>query len=78
MTISFGQAELVAMGASVAGLLIAFYQMGYGLAAFGIGPLQESIGLSLSSIYLGAAVVAVVLGALSFMVVGRAARPATA
>ncbi len=46
LTISFGQAELVAIGASVAGLLIAFYQMGYGLAAFGIGPLQELVGLS--------------------------------
>jgi len=78
LTISFGQAELVAIGASVAGLLIAFYQMGYGLAAFGIGPLQESIGLSLSSIYVGVAVVAVALGVLSFMVVGRASRSATA
>lgn len=77
LTISFGQAELVAIGASVAGLLIAFYQMGYGLAAFGIGPLQDDLGLSLSSIYLAAAVVAVMLGVLSFVVV-RASRPATA
>ena len=51
LTISFGQTELVAIGASVAGLLIAFYQMGYGLAAFGVGPLQEAVGLSLSTIY---------------------------
>jgi fucose permease len=77
LTISFGQAELVAIGASVAGLLIAFYQMGYGLAAFGIGPLQDVLGLSMSTIYLAAAVVAVAMGALSFIVV-RASRPATA
>ena len=76
LTISFGQAELVAIGASVAGLLIAFYQMGYGLAAFGIGPLQETVGLSLSTIYLAAAVVAVAMGILSFTVVRRP-RPAT-
>jgi fucose permease len=77
LTISFGQAELVAIGASVAGWLIAFYQMGYGLAAFGIGPLQDVLGLSMSTIYLAAAVVAVAMGALSFIVV-RASRPATA
>jgi fucose permease len=77
LTISFGQAELVAIGASVAGLLIAFYQMGYGLAAFGIGPLQELVGLSLSTIYAAAAVVAVVMGILSFTVV-RGPKPASA
>ncbi len=51
LTISFGQRELVAVGASLAGLLIAFYQMGYGLAAFGIGPLEEHGGLCLTAIY---------------------------
>ena len=41
LTISFGQEELTAIAASVAGGLIAFYQMGYGIAAFGVGPLQS-------------------------------------
>jgi fucose permease len=65
LTISFGQRELAAL----AGLLIAFYQMGYGIAAFGIGPLEERAGLSLTSIYGAVAVVALVMGLLSFRVV---------
>jgi predicted MFS family arabinose efflux permease len=39
LTISFGQEELPASSAAVAGGVIAFYQVGYGIAAFGIGPL---------------------------------------
>ena len=35
------------MAASVAGGLIAFYQIGYGIAAFGVGPLQRRAGLEL-------------------------------
>jgi len=77
LTISFGQDELVAIGATVAGLLIAFYQMGYGLAAFGIGPLVERFGVPLPTIYLATAAVALAMGALSFIVV-RAPRPAIA
>ena len=65
LTISFGQREL----AAAAGLLIAFYQMGYGIAAFGIGPLEERAGLSLTTIFGAVAVVALVLGLLSFRVV---------
>ena len=50
LTISFGQNELTTIGASVAGGLIAFYQIGYGIAAFGVGPLDERAGLSLHAI----------------------------
>jgi fucose permease len=74
LTISFGQRELVAVGASLAGLLIAVYQMGYGIAAFGIGPLQERAGLSFSTIFIAVAVVAVVMGVLASVVVRE--RPA--
>ena len=85
LTISFGQRELVAVGASLAGLLIAVYQMGYGVAAFGIGPLQERVGMGFSTILIAVAVVAVVMGVLAAVVVrerpaipassGSAARP---
>ena len=71
LTIGFGQEELVAMAASVAGLLIAAYQVGYGVAAFGVGPLERVTGLDLRQIYGLTALVALALAALSFVVVAR-------
>jgi predicted MFS family arabinose efflux permease len=71
LTISFGQEALTAIAASAAGLLIAFYQMGYGIAAFGVGPLQEYAGLSLNALYGATAVVALILAALSFNITRR-------
>jgi Major Facilitator Superfamily len=68
LAISFGQKELVAITASVAGGLIAFYQIGYGVAAFGVGPLQTWAGLDLSTIYGATAVIACAMAALSFLV----------
>ena len=71
LTISFGQRELVAVGASVAGGLIAVYQVGYGLAAFGVGPLHDVLGISLGAIYGATAIVAVAMGILARVVVPR-------
>ena len=68
LTISSGQKELTAIAASVPGGLIAFYQMGYGIAAFGVGPLQQKAGLSLATIFGSAAIVALIMSALSFVV----------
>jgi fucose permease len=68
LAISFGQKELVTIAASVAGGLIAFYQIGYGIAAFGVGPLQSWAGLNLSTIYGATAVIACAMAALSFLV----------
>jgi len=70
LTISFGEEELTAMSAAVAGGIIAFYQLGYGIAAFGVGPLQNA-GVSLSAIFGGTAIVAAIMAALSFIVVRR-------
>jgi fucose permease len=77
LTISFGQREMAALGATVAASLIAFYQIGYGLSAFGVGPLVDNAGIGLSTVYRTAAIVAVVLGVLSFVVV-RSRRPVVA
>ena len=45
LTMSFAEEELTTIAASVAGGLIAFYQIGYGIAAFGVGPLESRAGL---------------------------------
>jgi fucose permease len=76
LTISSGQKELTAIAASVPGGLIAFYQMGYGIAAFGVGPLQQKAGLSLATIFGSAAIVALVMSALSFVVTRHRDMPA--
>jgi hypothetical protein len=64
----------------VAGGLIAAYQVGYGIAAFGVGPLRDH-GIALSTVYGWGAVVAVAMGLLAFVVArstgeGRRAHPA--
>jgi MFS family permease len=76
LTISFGQKELTDIAASVAGGLIAFYQIGYGIAAFGVGPVQTWAGLDLNVIYGGTAIVAIVMAALSFVVTRKSSAPA--
>jgi MFS family permease len=75
LTISFGQGELTAISAAVAGGVIAFYQLGYGLAAFGIGPLLDA-GVELSTIFRLAAAVALALAGASLVVARRRPSPA--
>jgi MFS family permease len=67
LTISFGQAQLTTIAAAMAGGVIAFYQLGYGIAAFGVGPLLDG-GVKLSSVYAASAVIAAAMGLLSFVV----------
>ena len=82
LTISFGQAQLATMATAAAGAIIASYQVGYGLAAFGVGPLLDA-GHSLAGIFRATAVVAAVMGLVSFEVARRGTgaprpvRPAT-
>jgi hypothetical protein len=65
LTIGFGQKELAAMGAALAGGVIAFYQVGYGIAAFGVGPLIDH-GVKLPTVYGFGAIIAVAMGLASF------------
>ena len=66
LSISFGQGQLKAISATVASGVIAFYQLGYGIAAFGAGPLQKA-GVGLSTIFGLTTVVALGMGVLSFV-----------
>jgi predicted MFS family arabinose efflux permease len=75
LTISFGQEEMAAISAAMAGGIIAFYQLGYGIAAFGVGPLVDS-GVELPTIYAVSAVIAAAAGLLSFAIARRAPRSA--
>jgi MFS family permease len=74
LTIGFGEEELTTMTAAVAGGVIAFYQVGYGIAAFGVGPLLDS-GVDLPTVYGVSAIVAVAMGFVSFAVT-RVPQPA--
>jgi predicted MFS family arabinose efflux permease len=71
LIISFGQKQLVQLGSSAAGVLIAFYQLGYGLAAFGGGSLQQSLKLSIASLFGWGAAVAITLAVLSALITLR-------
>ncbi|HEY6276551.1 MAG TPA: MFS transporter [Streptosporangiaceae bacterium] len=71
LTISFAEEQLLSMGASVAGGVIAFYQVGYGIAAFGTGPLVDA-GVALPTLFGAAAAAAVIMGGLSFVLARRA------
>jgi predicted MFS family arabinose efflux permease len=74
LVISLGQEELTSVAASVAGGLICAYQVGYGIAAFGVGPLLSRAGLRLNTIYGDTAAVALAMTVLSFALVRRRRR----
>jgi MFS family permease len=74
LVIGFAQEELTTMSASVAGGLIGAYQIGYGMAAFGVGPLQAVAKLSLGLIFGGTALFAIGLALLAVLLVRFAPR----
>jgi MFS family permease len=76
LTISMGQEKLASHQAVVAGGVIACYQVGYGIAAFGVGPLT-SAGVRLPTIFAASAGVAAAMGALSLAVARGRPSPRT-
>ncbi len=69
LSISFGGKEFPRLAGIVSGELIAFYQIGYGIAAFGVGALQDRMGVPLSTIYASASLLAVAMIVLAFLVI---------
>jgi MFS family permease len=76
LTISIGQEKLASHQAVVAGVVIACYQAGYGIAAFGVGPVTDA-GVRLPAIFAVSAGVAAVMGALSLVVAHGRPSPAS-
>ena len=71
LLIGFGGKQLKSFSNSVPGIIISFYLLGYGVAAFGVGPLEEFGHLSLRAIYAVGAIISFVLGMLSLYIIHR-------
>ena len=72
LSISFGGGEFPQLSAVMAGGLIAFYQLGYGVAAFGTGPLRDGMRLPFSTIFAFGSAIAVLLVVVAALIVHRA------
>jgi MFS transporter, FHS family, glucose/mannose:H+ symporter len=71
LSISFGGNEFPRLSAVMAGELIAFYQLGYGVSAFGTGPLRDVIGLPFAMIFAAGSVVSLPLAVIAALIVRR-------
>jgi MFS family permease len=71
LSISFGGDEFPPLQAVMAGALLAFYQLGYGVAAFGTGPLRDSMGMSFSMIFAAGSLVALLLAVIAALIIRR-------
>lgn len=71
LSISFAGTEFPRQSAKMSGNLIAFYQIGYGLAAFGAGALVDRYAISYSDVFSACSLVALVLVGTAFLIAGR-------
>ncbi|MEX1013388.1 MAG: MFS transporter [Waddliaceae bacterium] len=67
LTISFGSVQLPSIARSIAGIVIAFYLLGYGIGAFGPG-VAVDFTYTLSSVYVFSSLAALVLAILAFFI----------
>lgn len=78
LTISFGGAEFPTRAATISGELIAFYQIGYGVAAFGVGPLHAVGGFAYSTAFGVGGGVALILAGVALLVARHPAQASPA
>jgi hypothetical protein len=71
LSISLGGTEFPARAATLSGELIAFYQIGYGIAAFGVGPLRDLNGVDYSTAFSLGSLVSLLLGGFALAVARR-------
>jgi hypothetical protein len=74
LCISLSCQEFPRFAAAMSGALVAFYQAGYGLAAFGVGPLGDLTGLPLGMIYMVGTLVAAAMLIAALAVGARGAK----
>lgn len=71
LTIGFAQARHRDQAEIVSGGMIAAYMLGFGIGSFGLGPLRDAAGLSLSVLYGASSVLAIVLSGLAVVLARR-------
>ena len=69
LSIDFAEARYAEQAEAISGRLVAAYMVGYGIGAFGVGPLRDAAHLTLGAIYAGAGAVAVCMAVLALRVV---------
>ncbi len=74
LCISLSGQEFPQFAAAMSGELVAFYQAGYGVAAFGVGPLRDLTGRPLGMIYTVGSLVAAAMLMVALAVVARGAK----
>ena len=78
LALSFAGKEFPDQAAVTLGALIAFYQIGYGIAAFGGGPFIDSAGLSHASLFSLGSLAALALAVVAFMLIRQGPAPSAA
>jgi MFS family permease len=68
LSLSFAGSEFPRLTAATAGGLLALYQVGYGIAAFGVGPLQSLGGIALGRVFTAGIAIAIGLLVVAFLI----------